>query len=173
MGMFSEQFNTLDELFISQLKDLYDAETRLTEALPEMADAATSGALKHAFTQHLEQTRQHVVRLEQVFGRIQHEPERKTCNAMVGLIKEGNEAIKATGDATVRDAALIAAAQRVEHYEMAGYGTVRTFARQLGLNDVAQTLQRTLDEEGDADKLLTELAESQVNQRAAAAAPHV
>lgn len=164
MGLFgSYQFNSLNDLFVQQLKDLYDAEQQLTDALPKMAEAASSSSLKSAFSEHFAQTQGHVRRLEQVFAGINCQPQRESCPAMKGLIKEGQEIIAAQGDASVRDAALIAAAQRVEHYEMAGYGTVRTFAHQLGRDDLAQILQQTLDEEGEADKKLTQIAESQVN----------
>jgi len=167
MGLLGNvEFNSLNDLFLHQLEDLYDAEQRLTSALPQMAEAATSPQLKQAFHTHLDQTRTHVTRLEQVFHRIGAEPKRETCPAMKGLIKEGQEMIDAKGDSTVRDAALIAAAQRVEHYEMAGYGTVRNFAQHLGMDDVAQLLQKTLDEEGETDKLLTQLAETGINARA-------
>jgi ferritin-like metal-binding protein YciE len=166
MALFNYEFNSLNDLFVQQLKDLYDGEMQLTEALPLMADAATSSQLKNAFQTHFRETQGHVQRLEQVFRAINQEPERESCPAMKGMIKEGNDAIKAKGDPNVRDAALIAAAQRVEHYEMAGYGTVRTFAQQLGRDDLAQILQQTLEEEGAADKKLTSIAESQVNQMA-------
>lgn len=167
MGLLmSAKFENLNDLFLNQLEDLYDAETRLTDALPKMAQAASSPELKSAFMDHLEQTRGHARRLEQIFGQIGHRPKRETCEAMKGLVSEGSEMIHAKGSASVKDAALIAAAQRVEHYEMAGYGTVRTFAQQLGLDSVAQTLQQTLDEEGAADKLLTQIAEHGVNSSA-------
>ncbi len=165
-------FNSLNDLFVEQLQDLYDAENRLTEALPKMRDAANSPSLKAAFDSHLAETEQHVRRLEQIFNQIGLEPERETCPAMKGLIKEGQEMIDAEGDPTVKDAALIAAAQRVEHYEMAGYGTVRSIARRLGLGEVVNTLQMTLDEEGAADKKLSAIADSmspvQETSRAAA-----
>jgi len=134
-----------------------------------MADASSASDLRNAFNTHLMETRDHVKRLEQVFQRIGKSPERHSCPAMKGLIKEGQEAISATGDPSVKDAALIASAQRVEHYEIAAYGTLRTLARQVGLNDVASIFQKTLDEEGSADKKLTAIAESHVNQQAAAA----
>jgi ferritin-like metal-binding protein YciE len=162
----NNEFNSLNDLFVQQLEDLYDAEKRLIDALPKMADASSSSTLRNAFTEHFQQTQNHAARLEQIFQRIGREPQRETCQAMKGLIKEGEEMIDAQGDATVRDAGLIAAAQRVEHYEMAGYGTVRNFARQLGLNDVASTLQETLDEEGQADEKLTQIAETAVNPQA-------
>jgi ferritin-like metal-binding protein YciE len=168
MALFSHEFHTLNDLFIHELEDLYDAEKRLTDALPKMAEAATNPDLKQAFQMHLNQTEQHVNRLEQVFQLIGKTPNRETCDAMKGLISEGGDAISAKGDGDVRDAALIAAAQRVEHYEIAGYGTLRTFARQLGMGDVANILQQTLDEEGDTDKKLTRIAESHINRQAVA-----
>ena len=167
MAMFSEEYNSLDELFVHQLKDLYDAEHRLTDALPKMADAAQSPDLKQAFHGHLKETEGHIDRLDLVFQRLGKKPERVTCDAMKGLLSEGSGAINAKGDKSVRDAALIAAAQRVEHYEMAGYGTLRTFANRLGHSDVAALLQQNLDEEGAADKKLTQIAERIVNPKAA------
>lgn len=167
MSWFSNlELNTLRDLFIAQLKDLYDAEHRITEALPQMAEAAHSADLKQAFRQHLDETKDHVVRLEQIFRELGLEPERETCDAAKGLIAEGSEVIKAEGSPAVKDAALIAAAQRIEHYEMAGYGTIRTFANQLGYERSASMLQETLDEEGNADKILTEIAEQVVNAEA-------
>jgi len=169
MGLFSSMtLNTLDDLFLIQLQDLYDAEQRLTKALPKMADAAKSRELKSAFTKHLRETEQHVKRLEKVFDILGSTARRETCEAMKGLIAEGDEAVSAGGADEVRDAALIAAAQRVEHYEMAGYGTVRTLADQLGHREIGRILQETLDEEGACDKTLTEIAESRVNAKAAA-----
>jgi ferritin-like metal-binding protein YciE len=164
MGLFSNNtFNSLNDLLIEQLQDLYDAENRLVDALPKMRDAATSSELKNAFDMHLEETQGHVRRLEQVFNQIGVAAERQTCPAMKGLTKEGQEMIDAQGDPSVKDAALIAAAQRVEHYEMAGYGSVRSFAQRLGLAEVADTLQMTLNEEGAADKKLTQISEQSVN----------
>lgn len=168
MGIFSNQdLSSMNDLFVQQLRDLYDAELRLTTALPKMADAATDPGLRDAFSMHLHETEEHVRRLESIFSRLGYEPDRQTCAAMKGLLKEGEEVIDADGDSAVKDAALIAAAQRVEHYEMAGYGSLRTFAQRLGMPDVAATLQHTLNEEGDADKKLTSLAESGINQAAA------
>jgi ferritin-like metal-binding protein YciE len=168
MGFLTRtEFNSLEDLFVEQLKDLYDAEHRLVEALPKMADAAHSSALKSAFSEHLEQTRNHVARLEQVFSSIGLEAERQTCQAMKGLVSEGSEIIDSKGsNPAVRDAGLIAAAQRVEHYEMAGYGTARTFAEQLGFSQAADLLQNTLDEEAAADKKLTQLAAQKINAEA-------
>jgi len=166
MGLFSESLKTYDDLFTHQLQDLYDAEIQLTEALPKMADAASSSDLRNAFNSHLLETREHVKRLEQVFKAVGKSPQRQSCPAMKGLVKEGSETISASGDERVKDAALIASAQRVEHYEIAAYGTLRTLARQVGLNDVANLLQKTLDEEGNTDKKLTRLAENHINQEA-------
>jgi ferritin-like metal-binding protein YciE len=168
MGLFTNlKFDSLDDLFHEQLQDLYDAEHRLTEALPKMVEAAHSPELKQAFNQHLMETRGQVGRLEEVFQTLGLEPKRSTCEAMKGLLSEGDEVLSATGDPDVKDAALIAAAQRVEHYEIAGYGTVRTLAHRLGHHQIAELLQETLDEEGNADKILTEVAESSVNIQAA------
>lgn len=170
MGLFSSMtLNTLDELFVLQLQDLYDAEQRLTKALPKMAEAAKNKELKAAFQKHLRETEQHVTRLEKVFSILGVSARRETCEAMKGLIAEGDEVISAGGSDDVRDAALIAAAQRVEHYEMAGYGTIRTLAEELGQKEVSRILQETLEEEGAADKKLTEIAESRVNTKAATA----
>jgi ferritin-like metal-binding protein YciE len=167
MGIFTNtEYNSLEDLLVDQLKDLYDAENRLIDALPKMAAAATTPSLRDAFSAHLLQTRNHVTRLEQAFSLLGIQPERETCQAMKGLIAEGSQVIDATGNLTVRDAALIAAAQRVEHYEMAGYGSARTFAEQLDLPDLAELLQSTLDEEADTDEKLTELAVNEINAEA-------
>ncbi len=167
MGLFtSTQFDTLECLLEDQLQDIYDAEQRLTKALPKMADAASDAQLKNAFQHHLTETEQQVKRLEQAFESLGKKAEAKTCEAMKGLITEGEEMVNAKGDDRVRDAALIAAAQRVEHYEIAAYGTVRQLARQLGHENVAQLLQQSLDEEGGADKKLTEIAEQSINRKA-------
>lgn len=162
-------FNSFNDLFLEQIEDLYDAEQRLTKALPKMAEAANSTQLKQAFQSHLTETEGHVSRLEQIFREINHEPKRETCEAMKGLIAEGEEMIKAHGDPDVKDAALIAAAQRVEHYEMSGYGTARAFAQRLGLTQAATLLQQTLNEEKAADEKLNTIAESSVNVRATSA----
>ena len=150
-------------MFEEELRDIYDAEKQLVKALPKMAEAAHSPALKSAFQEHLRQTKKQVSRLEQVFEGIGKSAQTKTCEAMKGLVAEGDEVISAQGDPSVKDAALIAAAQRVEHYEIAGYGTARTFAQQLGMSDAAKLLQETLDEEADTDKKLTELAVTTIN----------
>lgn len=168
MALFSRtEFNNLEDLFVDQLEDLYDAEKRLTKALPKMAETAKSPQLGSAFREHLRETEGHVRRLEDVFRMLGRTPNRETCEAMQGLVKEGEEMMQAKGDDLVRDAALIAAAQRVEHYEMAGYGTARTFARRLGLEPAAKLLQETLDEEVAADHKLTNIAEQTVNVQAA------
>lgn len=163
------KFDTLEDLLVEQIEDLYDAENRLCDALPKMADAASSPELKNAFTKHLDETKGHVSRLDRVFDLLGRKPTRDTCDAMKGLISEGEDMIDAEGAPAVRDAALIAAAQRVEHYEMAGYGATRSLARQLGRDDVATILQQTLDEEGRADHTLTDIAETTVNPAAALA----
>lgn len=158
--------NDLNDLLLEQLKDLYNAEGQLTKALPKMAKAATNPELKKAFQTHLEQTKEHVSRLEQVFEAIGEKAKGKTCHAMKGLLEEGQEVLDEDAEDAVKDAALIAAAQRVEHYEIAGYGTVRTYAESLGHDEAAKLLQMTLDEEGETDKLLTEIAVTCVNQLA-------
>jgi ferritin-like metal-binding protein YciE len=164
MALFSsETLNSFDDLYVQQLRDLYSAEEQLIEALPMMADAAAHPELKRAFQDHLQQTRRQKDRLDQIFRTLDQDPGGHTCEAMKGLIKEGNAILKADGDAAVRDAGLIAAAQRVEHYEIAGYGTVRTFAERLGRTQDRDLLQQTLDEEGEADELLNEIAMQVVN----------
>jgi ferritin-like metal-binding protein YciE len=168
MALLHLEFNNLNDLLVNQLQDLYDAEQRLTKALPKMAQAATSPQLKEAFNAHLTQTQGHVKRLEQIFGQMGCEAESEKCEAMAGLVKEGSQIISAKGNDWARDAGLIAAAQKVEHYEIASYGTVRAFANTLGMADIAAILQQTLDEEGDANKKLTQLAQSTVNARAEA-----
>jgi ferritin-like metal-binding protein YciE len=168
MGLFSPTFETLRDLYLNELRDLYSAEAQLLVALPMMADAATSTQLKEAFTAHLEETEIHVKRLEEIFDAMGEEPGEETCKAMEGLIAEGEGYVKASGDRDVRDAGLIGSAQRVEHYEIAGYGTARTLATRLGETEAAGKLQATLDEEGEADRKLTAIAESEVNAEAAA-----
>jgi ferritin-like metal-binding protein YciE len=156
------QLESLEDLLVSELKDLYSAEKQLLKALPKMAKAATSKGLQNGFNKHLKQTEGHVSRLERVFEELGVSPRGKKCHAMEGLIEEGQEVIDEDADPMVKDAALIAAAQRVEHYEMAGYGCVRTYANLLNHKKAAGLLQQTLDEEGDTDKALTKLAE-QIN----------
>jgi ferritin-like metal-binding protein YciE len=157
---------TMQDLFIEQLKDLYSAEKQLVQALPKMAKAATTPELAQAITEHLSQTQNHVSRLEQCFEHLNASTRGKRCKGMEGLIEEGKEMIEEDGEGVVKDAGLIAAAQRVEHYEISGYGTARTMASLLGLDDVADLLEETLGEEEAADKLLTQIAMDQVNPQA-------
>lgn len=159
---------TLNDLYIDELKDLYSAEHQLLKALPRMAKAAAAPELAQAFTDHLAETKGQVDRLDKIFKKLDVSPKGKTCKAMEGLLAEGKETMAEDADPSVMDAALIAAAQRVEHYEMAGYGCVRTFARLLGYKQAADLLQATLDEEGAADKALTKLAETIINIEAVA-----
>jgi len=166
MAEKTEKLNTLLDLLVDCLKDIYDSEHQIIKALPKMAKNANAPDLKQAFETHLEETQVHIERLQQIFTHLGVKAERKTCKGTKGLIEEGEEAIKEKMDPDVRDAALINAAQKVEHYEIAGYGTARTFAQQLGYDQVAQILQTTLDEEGATDKKLTQLAESAINWKA-------
>jgi ferritin-like metal-binding protein YciE len=156
----------LNELFVHELKDLYDAEHQLVEALPKMAEAASNPELTEAFENHLVQTRSHVTRLEAVFRTCGEEPERETCKGMKGLIAEGEKAIKEIDDPDTRDAALISAAQRVEHYEIAAYGTLRVWALTAGIEDAELELQAILGEEKAANDKLTGIAETSVNASA-------
>ncbi len=160
------KLESLRDLYIEELKDLYSAESQLLKALPKMAKAATSAELQKAFEDHLAETEGQVERLETIFKELEEKPTGKTCQAMKGLVEEGKEVIEEDAEDDVRDAALIAAAQRVEHYEMAGYGCVRTYAQLLGYDKAAKLLQQTLDEEGAADKALTKLSK-QINIDAA------
>jgi ferritin-like metal-binding protein YciE len=160
------KIESLRDLYVEQLHDLYSAETQLVEALPKMAKAASNPQLQNAFQEHLNQTKTHVQRIEQIFQKLGAKPKDQTCKGMEGLIKEGSEMIKMKGEPAAIDAGLIAAAQRVEHYEIAGYGCVHTYAQQLGEQQDAQLLQQTLDEEGQTDKKLTRLAEQLINLEA-------
>lgn len=163
------EMETLRELYIDELKDLYSAEKQLVKALPKMVKNATTPELKDAFTDHLEQTKGHVERLEQIFETLDASPGGKKCVGMEGLIEEASELIEEDATEEVLDAGLISKAQHVEHYEIAGYGTVRTYAMVLGEDDHAALLQQTLDEEIKTDKLLTLLAESFINTNAVVA----
>ncbi len=160
------ELDTLRDLYVAELKDLYSAEKQLVQALPKMIKATKHPELRAAFKTHLQQTVEHVKRLELVCAELGATPRGKRCVGMAGLIEEGAELIEKRSDDDVLDAGLIAAAQHIEHYEMAGYGTVRTYARQLGYESQAQMLQRTLDEEGETDHLLTDLAEARINLEA-------
>jgi ferritin-like metal-binding protein YciE len=157
---------TMKELLIDELSDLYSAEKQLVKALPKVAKAITSPHLQEAITDHLEQTRGHVERLEQAFSTLGVKAKRKTCKGMTGLLKEGDEICNEDGDDAVRDAGIIGAAQRVEHYEMAAYGTAIAFARNLGEAEIATLLTSTLEEEEAADRKLTSIAEKEVNEAA-------
>ena len=157
------EMETLKDLYVEELKDLYSAENQIIKALPKMIKAASHNELKQAFTKHLKQTEMHAQRVEQICDELGVSPKGKKCVGMEGLLKEGSELIKEKPEPDVLDAGLIAAAQHVEHYEMAGYGCVRTYARQLGYDSQADLLQTTLDEEGDTDHLLTQIAESAIN----------
>ncbi|MEO6865144.1 MAG: ferritin-like domain-containing protein [Gemmatimonadaceae bacterium] len=159
--------DTLHQLYVDELKDLYSAENQILKALPRMIKAATNSKLKQGFTKHERQTRQHVKRLERICRSLDEKPTGKKCVGMEGVLKEGSELIKERLDKEVLDAGLISAAQHVEHYEMAGYGTVRTWAKLLGHEDHVALLQQTLDEERDTDLSLTKLAESSINLEAA------
>ena len=164
------QLITLKDLFEHELADLYDAEKQLVVALPKMAQAASNDELRTAFKEHLDETRDHVRRLEDIRGQIGSSMSEQ-CDGMRGLIEEGDEIVNASGDPAVKDAALISAAQRVEHYEIAAYGTARTLADELDLEEAKDLLDQTLDEESNADKLLTKIAtggmlKSGVNQAA-------
>jgi ferritin-like metal-binding protein YciE len=154
--------NSLEELYVEQLKDLYDAEQQIIETLPDMIDAAASDELKSALTNHLEITRTQATRLDQIFNARGEDPKGEKCKGIEGVIEEGSDLIDGIDDAAVRDAAIIAAAQRVEHYEMAGYGTARTYASLLGDDQATHLLEQTLDEEKEADQTLTALA-SEIN----------
>jgi len=169
MSLFAPTFETLRDLYLNELRDLYSAESQLIDALPKMAEAATAPELKQAFLDHLEQTHGHAERLEQIFDELGEKPSGETCAAMKGLIKEGEDYIQAGGNGDVRDAGLIGAAQRVEHYEIAAYGTTRAIAQRLGEASAVELLQETLDEESEADALLTDIAESHVNASASSA----
>jgi ferritin-like metal-binding protein YciE len=166
------QLQSLQDVFTHELQDLFDAENQLLQALPKMAQAASNQELREAFEHHLDETRDHVQRLEEIFGQLGISGSGETCEAMRGLIKEGDKTIAIDGDPTAKDAALIAAAQRVEHYEIAAYGTARTLAGELDHEEAQDLLDQTLDEESNADKLLTKIAtggmlKTGVNEQAA------
>jgi ferritin-like metal-binding protein YciE len=161
------KYTSLNDLYVAELRDLYSAENQLLTALPQLAEAASAPALVKAFVEHLEKTRGHVARLEDIFRDLEANPRGHHCRAMEGLVEESREAIDSADPSPVRDAALIVAAQRIEHYEMAGYGCVRTFAQTLGHEEAAQQLQLTLEEEAAADENLSVLAENVINDQAA------
>ncbi len=163
--------DSLEKLFVEELKDVYHAEKQLVAALPKLADAASDPALAEAFAKHLKETEGHVARIEKVFQILGLPNRGKTCRGMQGLVEEGKEILEEKGEDSVIDAALISAAQRVEHYEMAAYGCLRSYAQLLGHTDVAQLLEHTLQEEEAADEKLTELAEGGINEAALAGPP--
>ena len=156
----------LMDLYVDELKDVYNAEKQILRALPKMAKKASHPELRQAFENHQSMTEEQVKRLETIFDDMKLPRRGKKCVGMEGLIEEGQEMMEEDADPDVLDAAMISAAQRVEHYEIAAYGTLRTYARQLGLQEHAKLLQKTLDEEGETDKLLTRIAESRVNRDA-------
>jgi ferritin-like metal-binding protein YciE len=157
--------DTIEKLFVNELKDVYSAEKQITHALPKMAKAATAQELQSAFEAHLNETQGQIQRLNRAFEILGKPGTGKTCQAMKGLLEEGSETMEETAEGEVRDAAMIAAAQRVEHYEIAAYGTLRSMAELLGQKEIAQLLQETLDEEGATDKKLTQIA-TKVNKQA-------
>ncbi|HEY3757183.1 MAG TPA: ferritin-like domain-containing protein [Opitutaceae bacterium] len=163
------KIETLEALLVDELRDLYSAETQLVKALPKMAEAAHDSELRSGIESHLEQTKGHVSRLEQSLSLLGESPKGKTCQAMKGLVEEGEDSIDLKGPDPVQDASIIGAAQRVEHYEIAAYGTAREFARALGKNEIAELLQQTLEEEAATDKKLTALSK-RVNSDALSAA---
>lgn len=168
MALFSMKLENLQQLYLKELRDLYDAENQITVALPKLIDAAHNPELKNALQQHLTVTNSQISRLDRIFQMLNEKASGETCKGMKGVIKEGDEIVSAGGDPSTVDAGIISAAQRVEHYEMAGYGTVRTYAKLLGHEDHASLLQQTLDEEEEADQTLTKIA-STVNVEAKAA----
>jgi len=161
--------NSLESLFIEELRDIYNGEKQILRALPKMAKAAESAELSQAFTKHLKETQGHVQRLEKILRELGQAVRGKQCKGMMGLLEEGKEKLEEDGEAAVLDAALIASAQKVEHYEIAAYGCLRTYARLLGYDQVAKLLEQTLAEEEAADKKLTQLGEGGINEAAAAA----
>ena len=167
MGLFSKPIKTLDDLFVHTLQDIYYAENRITKALPKMIDKATDPQLRQGFELHLQETRNQIVRLEKVFGMHGQPVKGVTCAAMDGILEEAEEIMGDVADKEVLDAAMLAAAQAVEHYEITRYGTLVAFARQLGRADCAAVLEENLEEEKATDKKLTALAESKVNRMAA------
>ncbi|HSY71643.1 MAG TPA: ferritin-like domain-containing protein [Alloacidobacterium sp.] len=162
------KLETMKELLLDELQDLYSAETQITKALPKMAKASTSPELTQAFESHLQETEGHVKRLESIFKHLKENPKGKTCEGMKGLLKEGDERIKESGESDVLDAGLISAAQRVEHYEIAAYGSARTYAELVGESEIARLLEKTLEEEKAADQKLSKVAKK-VNIKAEAA----
>jgi ferritin-like metal-binding protein YciE len=168
-GEMKMSVDTIEKLFVEKLKDLYSAENQITKALPKLAKASSSKELRTAFEHHLEETRGQIERLDRIFEILERSPKGKSCEGMKGLLHEGSQMLDETEEGALRDAAMASAAQRVEHYEMAGYGSVRAYAEILGHTDIAQLLQETLEEEKAADKKLTQIAKT-VNVKAPRAA---
>jgi ferritin-like metal-binding protein YciE len=168
MALFSMKLENLQQLYLKELRDLYSAENQITEALPKLIDASHNSELKNALQEHLQVTKNQISRLDTIFQTLNQKPTGETCKGMKGVIKEGDEIVSGGGDFSTVDAGIISAAQRVEHYEMAGYGTVRTYAKLLGQEEHARLLQQTLQEEEEADKKLSEIAGT-VNVEAKAA----
>ncbi|NLG96658.1 MAG: ferritin-like domain-containing protein [Chloroflexi bacterium] len=162
----AQKMKNLEDLFVDTLQDLYDAEHQLVKALPKMAEQANSKELKQGFKEHLDVTNRQIERVEQIFKELKMEAKGKRCKGMEGLIKEGDEMIQEAGDPMVKDAALIASAQKIEHYEISGYGTARAYAQALGHQNIARVLDQIANEEGQADKKLTALAEGHINMQA-------
>ena len=163
--------HSMQDLLVSELRDLYNAEKQLIEALPKIAEKTSSQTLRKAILDHLEQTRGHAARLERACSELGVKPTGKKCKAMEGLVAEGDEMLEDDGDEAVRDAGIITAAQRVEHYEIAAYGGAIAFAEELGRDSIARLLKQTIDEEEEADRKLTEIAETEVNEAALAVTP--
>jgi ferritin-like metal-binding protein YciE len=168
MSLFSMKIENLQNLFIEQLRDLYDGEQQITKALPKLIEKANNPQLQDALQEHLDVTNKQIQRLDQIFKTLGEKASGETCKGMKGVLAEGDSVVGDAEDNAVRDASIIASAQRVEHYEIAGYGTVKTYAKLLGKNDIANLLDQTLEEEKEADRTLSEIAES-VNVEARAA----
>lgn len=160
MALFSIDIDNLQQLFVEQLRDLYDGEEQITKALPKLIEKASNNDLKSALQEHLDITRQQITRLDAVFQELGKKSSGETCKGMKGVIAEGEDLVSKGNDPAVIDASIITSCQRVEHYEMAGYGTVKTYARQLGLNRIGQVLDQILSEEKEADHKLTQLSDS-------------
>ncbi|HEX2951944.1 MAG TPA: ferritin-like domain-containing protein [Armatimonadota bacterium] len=165
--MAGQNLQSLNDLFTNELKDILNAEKQITQALPKMIDAASSPQLKAKFEAHLKQTNDQIQRLNEVFSMLGLQPSEEHCEGMAGIIRDGEKIVSAQGDPAVKDAGIIAAAQKVEHYEISSYGTLRTFAQTLGRNDIAEKLQVTLKQEAATDEILTQVAERSVNKKAA------
>lgn len=162
-----EHMDSLHDLFVMELKDTYDAEHQIVKAMPRMIEATSSPTVKAKFEQHLKVTREQIERLHQVFRKLDMEPEREHCDGMAGILKDGEKILEMKGDPATLDAALISAAQKVEHYEISAYGTLATFAHTMGHHEIAQLLETTLGEEKNTDKMLSEVAERSINKKAA------